>query len=107
MEAPSHNPDHAPQRIPSKRERVRKIKAIRADIDLKRRELGMQAPSMKKGPVFYLGLMAVLAILGLSVIAFGLLIWVISILLKDPGRCRIFLCIRHTVQVPSDGLRPF
>ena len=68
MEAPSHNPDHAPQRIPSKRERVRKIKAIRADIDLKRRELGMQAPSMKKGPVFYLGLMAVLAILGLSVI---------------------------------------
>lgn len=53
---------------PSRRERMRKIKAIRADLDLKRRELGMQAPSMSKGPVFYLGLMAVLAILGLSVI---------------------------------------
>ena len=47
-----------PPHIPSKRERVRKIKAIRADMDIKRRELGLQAPSMKKGPVFYLGLMA-------------------------------------------------
>lgn len=68
MEAQPQNQGHAPSHIPSKRERVRKIKAIRADIDLKRRELGLQAPSMKKGPVFYLGLMAVLAILGLSVI---------------------------------------
>lgn len=57
-----------PPHIPSKRERVRKIKAIRADMDIKRRELGLQAPSMKKGPVFYLGLMAVLTVIGLSVI---------------------------------------
>lgn len=69
MEEQLHKPPgHALSRIPPKRERVRKIKAIRAGIDLKRRELGMQAPSMKKGPVFYLGLMVVLTFLGLAVI---------------------------------------
>lgn len=54
--------------IPSKRERVRKIKAIQTELEMKRRELGLQAPSMRKGPVFYLVLMAVLAVLGLSVV---------------------------------------
>ena len=54
--------------IPSKRERVRKIKAIQTELEMKRRELGLQAPSMRKGPVFYLVLMTVLAVLGLSVV---------------------------------------
>ena len=54
--------------LPTKRERLRKIKALQGDLEAKRRELGLSAPSMRKGPVFYLGLMAVLAVLGLSVI---------------------------------------
>ena len=52
----------------SRAERQRKIKAIQASIEAKKRELGMKAPSFNRGPVFYLGLVAVLSILGLSVI---------------------------------------
>ena len=52
----------------SKAERQRKIRAIQANIEAKKRELGMKAPSFNKGPVFYLGLMLVLTILGLSLI---------------------------------------
>ena len=51
----------------SRQERQRKIKAIQAQIEAKKRELGMKAPSFHRGPVFYLGVIAVLAILGLSV----------------------------------------
>ena len=52
----------------SKAERQRKIKAIQAEFEAKRRELGMRAPAFRRGPVFYLGLMAVLTVLGLSLI---------------------------------------
>ena len=52
----------------SKAERQRKIKAIQAEFEAKRRELGMRAPAFRGGPVFYLGLMAVLTVLGLSLI---------------------------------------
>ncbi len=54
--------------MPSKAERQRKIRAIQAGFEAKKRELGMKAPSFRRGPVFYLGLMAVLAILGFSLI---------------------------------------
>ena len=57
-----------PKKRLSRQERQRKIKAIQAQIEAKKRELGMRAPSFRRGPVFYLGLAAVLAILGLSVI---------------------------------------
>ena len=66
MPEPNRNP--TPHAIPPKRERVRKIKAIQSELEMKRRELGLQAPSMRKGPVFYLVLMAVLAVVGLAVI---------------------------------------
>lgn len=52
----------------SKAERQRKIRAIQAEIEAKKRELGMRAPSFKRGPVFYLGLMLVLTLLGVSLI---------------------------------------
>lgn len=52
----------------SKAERQRKIKAIQAEFEAKKRQLGMRAPSFRRGPVFYLVLMAVLATLGLSLI---------------------------------------
>ncbi len=65
---PEANAPAASKPIPSKRERLKKIKAIQSELEMKRCELGMVAPSMRKGPVFYLGLMAVLAILGFSVI---------------------------------------
>ena len=52
----------------SRAERQRRIRAIQAQFEAKKRELGLKAPSFQRGPVFYLGLMAVLAILGLAVI---------------------------------------
>lgn len=70
-DSPLHTPPPArkPKKTPlSRAERLRKIKAIQAQIEAKKRELGMKAPSFNRGPVFYLGLVAVLAILGLSVI---------------------------------------
>lgn len=57
-----------PRKPLSKAERQRKIKAIQADIEAKKRELGLKAPSFRRGPVFYFGLMAVMALLGLSLI---------------------------------------
>lgn len=53
---------------PSKAERQRKIKALQADFEAKKRALGMRAPSFRRGPVFYLALMGVLTLLGLSLI---------------------------------------
>ena len=50
----------------SKAERQRRIKAIQADFEAKKRELGLHAPAFKRGPVFYLVIMAVMALLGLS-----------------------------------------
>ena len=35
----------------SKAERQRKIKAIQAEFEAKRRELGMRAPAFRRGPV--------------------------------------------------------
>ncbi len=52
----------------TKEERRRRIKAIQAGFEAQRRELGMKAPSFHRGPAFYLGLMAVMAILGLSLV---------------------------------------
>lgn len=54
----------------SPQERNRKIKAIRTNLEAKKRELGIgDGPSgFRRGPVFYLGLVAFMAILGLSVI---------------------------------------
>ena len=54
--------------LPSKAERQRKIKALQAEFEAKKRALGMRAPSFRRGPVFYLVLMGVLAVLGLSLI---------------------------------------
>lgn len=54
--------------LPSKRERMRKIKAIQASAEASRRELGLRAPQFHRTPLFYLGLMAVLAAIGLSVV---------------------------------------
>lgn len=61
------NPTSAKKPL-SKAERQRKIKAIQADIEAKKRALGLKAPSFRRGPVFYFGLMAVMALLGLSLI---------------------------------------
>ncbi len=52
----------------TKAERQRKTKAIQAGLEAKRRELGMKAPSFRRGPAFYLVLMSVLSILGFSLI---------------------------------------
>ena len=70
---PTNTPQKGPRpgakpSLPPKRERVRKIKAIHRQLEMDRRELGLQAPSFRRGPVFYLGLIVVLAVLGLSVI---------------------------------------
>lgn len=55
----------------TRQERQRKIKAIQAQIEAQKRELGLKAPSFQRGPVFYLGLMAVLVVVGLAVIRAG------------------------------------
>ena len=68
MKEPSPRIGSARRPPPPKRERARKIKAIQAEFDAKRRELGLRAPSMRRGPAFYLGLMAVLAVMGLSLV---------------------------------------
>ena len=48
----------------SKRERDRKIKQIYREMEAKKRELGLRAPALKKGPVFYLVVLVVLMLLG-------------------------------------------
>ena len=48
----------------SKQERSRKIKAIYREMEAKKRELGLKAPLIKRGPVFYLVVLMVLALVG-------------------------------------------
>ena len=48
----------------SKQERNRKIKAIYREMEAKKRELGLKAPLIKRGPVFYLVVLVVLALVG-------------------------------------------
>lgn len=48
----------------SKRERDRKIKQIWREMEDKKRALGLRAPALKKGPVFYLVVLLGLALLG-------------------------------------------
>jgi len=48
----------------SKRERDRKIKQIYRDMEAKKRELGLRAPTLKKGPVFYMVVLIGMALLG-------------------------------------------
>ncbi len=48
----------------SKQERNRKIKAIYRELEAKKRELGLRAPTIKRGPVFYLVVLLGLALIG-------------------------------------------
>lgn len=48
----------------SKRERDRKIKQIYREMEAKKRELGLRAPALEKGPVFYLVVLVILMLLG-------------------------------------------
>ena len=48
----------------TKEERKRKIKAIYRELESKKQELGLQAPQIKRGPVFYLVLLMGLALIG-------------------------------------------
>lgn len=52
----------------SKIERERKIKAIYRDFEAKKRAIGLKAPTLKRGPVFYLVVLLVLGFLGASII---------------------------------------
>jgi len=52
-----------------RREAIRKKKAIQAALAAQRRELGLQAPSFRRGPAFYLGVIAIMALLGVGVIS--------------------------------------
>ena len=54
-----------PSRTPlSKQERNRKIKAIYREMEAKKRELGLKAPVVPRGPVFYLVVLMGLALIG-------------------------------------------
>ena len=46
------------------REKKRKLKAIYREMEAKKRELGLKAPVIQRGPVFYLVVVLSLAILG-------------------------------------------
>lgn len=48
----------------TKEERKRKIKAIYREMESKKSELGLQAPQIKRGPVFYLVVLMGLALIG-------------------------------------------
>ena len=48
----------------TKEERKRKIKAIYREMEAKKSELGLQAPQIKRGPVFYLVVLMGLALIG-------------------------------------------
>ena len=48
----------------TKEERKRKIKAIYREMEAKKSELGLQAPQIKRGPVFYLVMLMGLALIG-------------------------------------------
>lgn len=55
----------SPKRRPlSKQERSRKIKAIYHELEAKKRELGLRAPMIKRGPVFYAAMLVVLLLIG-------------------------------------------
>ena len=48
----------------TKRERTRRIRQIYREMEDRKRELGLRAPVLKKGPVFYLVVLVVLMLLG-------------------------------------------
>ena len=52
----------------SRTERDRKIKAIYRDLEAKKRALGLKAPTIKRGPVFYLVVLLILGFLGASIV---------------------------------------
>ena len=52
------------RRTLSKMERDRKIKAIYRELEAKKRELGLRAPAIRRGPMFYLVVLVGLAMLG-------------------------------------------
>ena len=53
-----------PKKPLSKQERKRKIKQIYRDMEAQKRALGLRAPALKKGPVFYMVVLIVMALLG-------------------------------------------
>lgn len=58
-----------PQKKPlSKRERERKIKQIYREMEAKKRALGLKAPVIRRGPIFYVVMLFVLLIVGGSLI---------------------------------------
>ena len=52
----------------ARRERARKLKSIAREYENRRRELGLKAPALQKGPVFYLVVLVVLLLVGAAVI---------------------------------------
>ena len=52
----------------TKQERNRKIKAIYREMEAKKRELGLKAPLIKRGPVFYLVVLMVLLTVGAALV---------------------------------------
>jgi general secretion pathway protein G len=52
----------------SKRERNKKVKAIYREMEAKKRELGLSAPVIHRGPVFYMVVVLVMALLGGAII---------------------------------------
>jgi len=48
--------------------RERKIKAIYRDLEAKKRALGLKAPTIKRGPVFYLVVLLILGFLGAAIL---------------------------------------
>lgn len=58
-----------PQKKPlTKRERERKIKQIYREMEAKKRELGLKAPVIRRGPIFYVVIVFILLIVGGSLI---------------------------------------
>ena len=53
-----------PKKPLSKQERARKIKQIYREIEAQKRELGLKAPAIKRGPVFYFVVLMVLLMVG-------------------------------------------
>ena len=61
---PEKKPLRAAKSPLTKEERKRKIKAIYRELESKKSELGLQAPQIKRGPVFYLVVLMGLALIG-------------------------------------------
>ena len=53
-----------PRKPLSKQERARKIKQIYRDMEAQKRALGLQAPAIRRGPVFYFVVLMVLLMVG-------------------------------------------